>query len=170
MAAALEDIAKKEGFLLDHDAADMLAVMGDGSMRDSISLLDRAWSGSFHVTKDRVAEALGLAREQEIESIFKSRFKVRCTCGRGRIYLLLYGGKGHSFHFRRPSVPCQGPLPLQGHSNKPISLCPGGGSWRPALSESCSLKRLEGFSEDLSFFLSRVTRNSAAGWTVKCAL
>ena len=160
MAAALEDIAKKEGFLLDHDAADMLAVMGDGSMRDSISLLDRAWSGSFHVTKDRVAEALGLAREQEIESIFKAVLRCDAPAAVEGFTSCYMAGRDIVSIFD-DLLSLVRDLYLYKATQKTDFLMSRWRELAPALSESCSLKRLEGFSEDLSFFLSRVTRNSA---------
>ena len=144
----------------DSDAADMLAVMGDGSMRDSISLLDRAWSGSFHVTKDRVAEALGLAREQEIEGIFKAVLRCDAPAAVEGFTSCYMAGRDIVSIFD-DLLSLVRALYLYKATQKTDFLMSRWRELAPALSESCSLKRLEGFSEDLSFFLSRVTRNSA---------
>ncbi len=58
----LAEIAKKEGFTVDADALQLIAEHGDGSFRDSISLLDQVASGQpGHVTEADVRRATGSA-------------------------------------------------------------------------------------------------------------
>ena len=59
IAERLGLIAESEGYTLRGDAAALLARMGDGSMRDAISLLDRSLPESGEVTAEIVEEALG---------------------------------------------------------------------------------------------------------------
>lgn len=61
----LEYVADNEPFTLDHDAADLIARMADGGMRDALSLLDQC-SGNEHITVDSVYSSLGLAGKQSI--------------------------------------------------------------------------------------------------------
>ena len=66
--ARLNDIASKEGFTLTADAAEKLAALADGSMRDAISLFDQCATGST-VDLACVRDTIGLAGHQEIISI-----------------------------------------------------------------------------------------------------
>ena len=61
----LEYVASQEPFTLDSDAADLIARMADGGMRDALSLLDQC-SGNEHITVDSVYSSLGLAGKQAI--------------------------------------------------------------------------------------------------------
>lgn len=60
IAEHLLDISEHEGFNLMPDAADLLARLSDGGMRDAISLLDQC-SGSQTISSDTVLSAMGLA-------------------------------------------------------------------------------------------------------------
>ena len=160
MAAALENIAQQDGFVLDHDAADILAAMGDGSMRDSISLLDRAKGATFHVTADSVTEALGLATEREIISIFSSvlqndaagaiaAFTDCYMTGRDLITIFdnLLSLLRDIYLYK-----------ATGQSDYLLSR------WRtrvPELAQHCTAQRLEASIEAINYFLSRTTRTSA---------
>ncbi len=160
MAAALENIAQQDGFVLDHDAADVLAAMGDGSMRDSISLLDRAKGATFHVTADSVTEALGLATEREIINIFSAvlqndaagaiaAFTDCYMTGRDLITIFdnLLSLLRDIYLYK-----------ATGQSDYLLSR------WRtrvPELAEICTAQRLEACIEAINYFLSRTTRTSA---------
>jgi len=65
LAARLSLIAEGEKFTLTTEAADKLAVLADGSMRDGISLLDQCASDEL-IDLHRVLETLGLAGQQEL--------------------------------------------------------------------------------------------------------
>lgn len=59
--AHLRTIADKESIAVDDDALAEIAAHGEGSFRDSISLLDQASSTTGHVTKSDVEQLLGKA-------------------------------------------------------------------------------------------------------------
>ena len=57
----LADVAAQEGVELAPEAADLLARLADGGLRDGLSLLDQCAGGSGPVTEDTVLTVLGLA-------------------------------------------------------------------------------------------------------------
>ncbi|MEE5992692.1 MAG: DNA polymerase III subunit gamma/tau [Oscillospiraceae bacterium] len=57
----LEYIASQEGISLEHDAAELMARLSDGGMRDAISLLDRCTAYGETITSKLTAEAAGAA-------------------------------------------------------------------------------------------------------------
>jgi len=61
IAGHLSDVAAQEGMELDHTAAELLARLADGGLRDGLSLLDQCAGGDGPITEDRVLEVLGLA-------------------------------------------------------------------------------------------------------------
>lgn len=65
----LRSIAKKESISIDEEALRLIAEHGEGSFRDSISLLDQASSLGEKVTLERVEELLGRAPTTLIEHI-----------------------------------------------------------------------------------------------------
>jgi DNA polymerase-3 subunit gamma/tau len=65
-------IAKQEGIKIDDDALEIIARRGDGSFRDSISLLDQLQGladDKVGITKQLVEEALGLAPAEHVEKL-----------------------------------------------------------------------------------------------------
>ncbi len=68
----LKDIAKKENIVIDDKALDIIADYGQGSFRDSISLLDQASSISNKVTDEDIISLLGMAPSKIIENIIKA--------------------------------------------------------------------------------------------------
>ena len=65
IATRLTKVAQQEGFTLTADAADKLASLADGSMRDGISLLDQCASDT-NIDLTRVLDTIGLAGQQEL--------------------------------------------------------------------------------------------------------
>lgn len=65
----LREIADGEKIKIDDDALALVAKHGEGSFRDSISLLDQASSISDHVTRGDVARILGLAPDEYIDQL-----------------------------------------------------------------------------------------------------
>lgn len=59
IAAHLEHVAQCEGLHLDRDAAQLIAGLAEGGMRDALSLLDQC-SGAESITVDAVYSAMGL--------------------------------------------------------------------------------------------------------------
>lgn len=72
IAARLTHIAHSEGYRLLPDAAALLARLGDGSMRDAISLLDRSLPPTGEITANVVTAALGVASSESICAIFRA--------------------------------------------------------------------------------------------------
>jgi|GEM_PF-883560 len=160
MAAALEDIAHKDGFLLDHDAADILAAMGDGSMRDSISLLDRAKGATFHVTAQSVTDALGLASEREIISIFEAVMREDAAGAIAAFTDCYMTGRDIIAIFDNLLSLLRDIYLYKATGVGDYLLS----RWReqvPGLAASCPVDRLESCIEAINFFLSRTTRTSA---------
>ena len=56
----LEYVASEEHFELEHDAAELIARLAEGGMRDALSLLDQC-SGAEHIDVEAVYSAMGLA-------------------------------------------------------------------------------------------------------------
>jgi DNA polymerase-3 subunit gamma/tau len=72
VVAHLKDIAKSEGIKVSDDALELLAEHGEGSFRDSISLLDQASSHGKELKLTDVQQLLGLPPEQALNSLLGS--------------------------------------------------------------------------------------------------
>lgn len=72
IARRLSDIAKGEGLSLSDDAAALLARLGDGSMRDAISLLDRCLAGGAEITTESVQQSMGLSSCAALDALFSA--------------------------------------------------------------------------------------------------
>lgn len=71
----LIDIASKEGYELDDNAASILAYSAEGSVRDSLSLLDRTISFnnfSKKIVEDVVVNLLGIGGKEKIYDMYSS--------------------------------------------------------------------------------------------------
>lgn len=69
----LKEIAKKEKVTIEDSAVELLADMGEGSMRDSISLLDQiSSSGQKKITVSHIEDLLGLAPQKNIQRLLDS--------------------------------------------------------------------------------------------------
>lgn len=66
----LAHIAKQEKLTVDDEALELIAEHGEGSFRDSISLLNQAAGHSSKVTAKTVQDLLGLPPAQTVESLF----------------------------------------------------------------------------------------------------
>lgn len=66
----LAEIAKKEKIKIDEPALRLLAEFGDGSFRDSISLLDQLAAGGEAINEEIVRKHLGLPEAEMIDSLF----------------------------------------------------------------------------------------------------
>lgn len=65
-------IASQEGFTLEKDAAEMIARLSDGGMRDALSLLDQCVAFDDHITLDVVSGASGIAGRDYLFDILDS--------------------------------------------------------------------------------------------------
>ena len=68
----LSFIAEQEGFTLEKDAAEMIARLSDGGMRDALSLLDQCVAFDDHITLDVVSGASGIAGRDYLFDIIDS--------------------------------------------------------------------------------------------------
>ncbi|MDB5170155.1 MAG: polymerase subunit gamma/tau [Candidatus Saccharibacteria bacterium] len=75
VAAHLGMIAKKEKYTIDNDALNMLAEHGEGSFRDSISMLDQVSHHSGKITADVVRAQLGIPSEEGVQAVLASLAK-----------------------------------------------------------------------------------------------
>lgn len=69
MKKRMDQIAEKEGFTLDDDAALLIARLADGGMRDALSMLDQCITRSEHVTSSLVADVAGMAGRDHLFSL-----------------------------------------------------------------------------------------------------
>ncbi len=67
--AHLSSIAKQEGVRIDDDALELIAAHGEGSFRDSISLLDQARHAADRVTLADVQALLGIAPAELVQAL-----------------------------------------------------------------------------------------------------
>ena len=70
LAAYLEMIAGREGISLTEEAASLIAGLGEGSVRDSLSMLDQCSAGGGSIGEDEVYSAVGLAGNKRTVSLF----------------------------------------------------------------------------------------------------
>ncbi len=76
----LMQIAEKEGFTLDEDAAALISRLSDGGMRDALSVLDRCVSCDSHVTSGVVRSCAGIADNHHLYE-FSEMIAARNTAG-----------------------------------------------------------------------------------------
>ncbi len=79
-AKRLMEIAEKEGFSLDEEAAVLISRLSDGGMRDALSVLDRCASNDDHVTVSVVRECAGIADNHHLYE-FAEMIAARDTAG-----------------------------------------------------------------------------------------
>ena len=70
IAAYLETIAARENMQLTHEAAELIARMAEGGLRDALSLLDQC-SASTNIDVDSVYSAMGLAGNLRIAQLLR---------------------------------------------------------------------------------------------------
>ncbi len=71
LAKMVAAIAKKEGYTLDADAADLVAMLGDGSYRDALSVLQKVISGAEGklITRGSVEAATGAPKRELVHAL-----------------------------------------------------------------------------------------------------
>ena len=72
IAARLEYIAGQEQLSLEPEAAQLIAHLADGGMRDALSLLDQCASGGEAITPQLVTQAAGAAGRDSVFAILKA--------------------------------------------------------------------------------------------------
>jgi len=68
----LKTIAKQEGLSISDEALEVIAEHGDGSFRDSISLLDQVSSAGKNIEADDIRDMLGIAPTATIDALYQS--------------------------------------------------------------------------------------------------
>ena len=162
LGARLLDIAGREGMRLDGRAAAMLARLGDGSMRDAISLLDRSAGGSREVTAEQVAAALGIPPGDVLADAF-SALAAGDAPRALRIFTDSYmAGRDVTSFFDELLNVIRDIYILKttGLSEYLISSCAGEEEKLRALAEEADIPVLEFFVETISDLLSRLTRTA----------
>lgn len=71
LVSHLKSITKSEKVQIDDGALELVAEHGDGSFRDSISLLDQARSISDHITEAQVQQLLGIAPAKSLDDLLQ---------------------------------------------------------------------------------------------------
>lgn len=72
----IEYIAEKEGFTIDKNAAELIAALSDGGMRDALSTIDLCAANSSHITEQDVMRVCSLAGSNyclELAELIKAR-------------------------------------------------------------------------------------------------
>jgi len=72
VAKHLKVIAKNENIKISDDALDLLAEHGEGSFRDSISLLDQASNQTSDISSDNIRQLLGLPPSNILEELIQA--------------------------------------------------------------------------------------------------
>ncbi len=74
LAEFVEQIAKKEGYKLDADAAELIALLGDGSYRDALSVLQKVFAGADgrKLSRAEVEKATGAPRREQVHALIKA--------------------------------------------------------------------------------------------------
>jgi len=69
-----QNIAKKEGFVLEPDAAELVAILGDGSFRDSHGILEKVFSASKDkkINREEVESVTGAPRAELVQNILEA--------------------------------------------------------------------------------------------------
>ncbi len=68
-------ISQSEGVSLDEDAAQMIASIADGGMRDALSILDQCIAFSENITKDVVFDAAGIAGRDYLFDVLEAVYE-----------------------------------------------------------------------------------------------
>jgi len=68
----LQYVADKEGIVLEDSAADLISRLGDGAMRDALSIMDRCIGGSDAITLSVVENTVGLCSYETISKALKA--------------------------------------------------------------------------------------------------
>lgn len=87
LAAMVIDVANKEGFTLELDAADLIAIAADGSFRDALSITQKVFlaSGDTVGAADEVAAIIGAPRKSVIGQLLMALHEKDAAAALGAI-------------------------------------------------------------------------------------
>jgi DNA polymerase-3 subunit gamma/tau len=71
ITSRLEQVAKQESITLDPQAAEMIALLADGAMRDALSILEQCQTAET-VTRQTVLETVGIAGADEMLALIRA--------------------------------------------------------------------------------------------------
>lgn len=71
LAALVSDVARKEGFSIEPAAADLIGMLGDGSYRDALSVLEKALASSTDkaLTREETEQATGAPKHALVHAL-----------------------------------------------------------------------------------------------------
>ena len=77
LAKTTAAVAKKEGYALAPDAAELIALLGDGSYRDALSVLQKVFSGaeSKMLSRETVEAATGAPKREQVHMLISALAK-----------------------------------------------------------------------------------------------
>ncbi len=77
LAKMITAVAKKEGYTLAADAAELIAMLADGSYRDALSVLQKVFAGTEGKTlsRDVVEQATGAPRREQVQTLLTALAK-----------------------------------------------------------------------------------------------
>lgn len=74
LSALVTDVAKKEGYVLDASAADLVALLAEGSYRDSLSILEKVLASSpdKKISREEAESATGAPKSALVETLVRA--------------------------------------------------------------------------------------------------
>lgn len=77
LAQMLSAVAKKEGYTLEPDASELVALLGDGSYRDALSVLQKVFAGveGKTLTREAVERVTGAPRQEQVRALLGALVK-----------------------------------------------------------------------------------------------
>lgn len=77
LATMTAAVAKKEGYKLDVDAAELIAMLGDGSYRDALSILQKVFAGTSdkELSREAVEAATGAPKREQVHALIAALAK-----------------------------------------------------------------------------------------------
>ena len=73
-AELVSHVAKKEGYTLDADASELIAMLAEGSYRDALSVLQKALAGAEgkKLSREAVEQATGAPRQEQVHALLSA--------------------------------------------------------------------------------------------------
>jgi len=156
----LMHIAQSEGYSLTEQASRMIARIGDGSVRDSISLYDRCMPYSGTVDEERVTQSLGLPESDAVTAIYESILSGDPASALEKFLELYANGKDIIAVFDS-LLSLIRDIDIAKLTKKPEYLTANSMDRVKALSDRCDVRTLEYHVSCVSELLQRLTRTAA---------
>ena len=90
LAEVVKNVAKKEGYTLAPDAAELIALLAEGSYRDALSVLQKVFASSPDnppaggLTREEVEKATGSPRREQVHALISALATAPPAGGRGK--------------------------------------------------------------------------------------